>query len=199
MSGDTVVGGNLGPEDFDRTSTFLAGVRTATLLERPLDIPGLPNGLSTKILSRSADGSVSQVVSAAGGWSAGGGRSFSALTEMFVLDGVLHVGSEVLRHYSYLRVPAGTTVSGIEAGAEGCRFLMFSTGLLEMIPAAGEAALEPPVAARDELGRLDHTGGHTRPVTQAAGRGSGNGGPYLDHRPHSLGQGDQQMGDAPVC
>ena len=76
--GDTVVGGNLGPEDFDRTSTFLAGVRTATLLERPLDIPGLPDGLSTKILSRSAGGSVSQVVSAAGGWSAGGGRSFSA-------------------------------------------------------------------------------------------------------------------------
>ena len=140
------MGGNLGPEDFDRASTFLAGVRTATLLERPLDIPGLPNGLSTKILNRSADGSVSHVVSAPGGWSAGGGRSFSALTEMFVLDGVLHVGSEVLRHYSYLRVPAGTTVSGIEAGAEGCRFLMFSTGLLEMIPAAGAsggAALEP--------------------------------------------------------
>lgn len=136
----------MGPEDFDRTSTFLAGVRTDTLLQRPLDIPGLPDGLSTKILNRSAGGSVSQVVTAPGGWTAGGRRSFSALSEMFVFDGVLHVGSQVLRHYSYLQVPAGTTVSGIEAGAEGCRFLMFSTGLLEMIPAVGEAGpddLEP--------------------------------------------------------
>ena len=73
-------------------------------------------------------------------------KSFSALTEIFVLEGELRVGDETLRHYSYLRVPAGTTVSDLEAGPEGCRFLMYSTGLLEMVPAAGEAGpagLEP--------------------------------------------------------
>ena len=130
----------------DRSTTFLAGVRTTALLERLLDVAGLPNGPSTKILSRSADGSVSQVVTMPGGWSAGGPRSFSALTEILVLEGELRAGVETLGHYSYVRVPAGTTVSALEAGPEGCRFLMFSTGLLEMIPAAGEAGgteLEP--------------------------------------------------------
>ena len=97
-------------------------------------------------MSRSSDGSVSQVVSAPGGWSAGGARSFSALTEIFVLDGTLTVGDQTLRDYSYLRIPADTTVSRVETGAGGCRFLMFSTGLLEMVPATagpGPADLEP--------------------------------------------------------
>ncbi|MDE0171354.1 MAG: DUF4437 domain-containing protein [bacterium] len=136
----------MGPEEYDRSNTFLAGVRTSALLERHLDVRGLPDGVSTKILSQSADGSVSQVVTAPGGWTAGGARSFSALTEVFVLDGAMTVDDQTLRGYSYLRVPAGTTVSNIEAGDSGCRFLMFSTGLLEMIPATGAngpAGLEP--------------------------------------------------------
>ena len=136
----------MGPEEYDRSNTFLAGVRTSALLDRHLDVPGLPNGVSTKILSQSADGSVSQVVTAPGGWTAGGARSFSALTEVFVLDGTMIVDDQTLRDYSYLRVPAGTTVSNIEAGDSGCRFLMFSTGLLEMIPATGgngPAGLKP--------------------------------------------------------
>jgi len=54
----------MGPEEYDRSNTFLAGVRTSALLERHLDVRGLPDGVSTKILSQSADGSVSQVVTA---------------------------------------------------------------------------------------------------------------------------------------
>ena len=134
------------PDDFDRTSTFVAGVRSAALVDRPLDVSGLPGGLSTRVLSRSSDGSVSQLVTASGGWAAAGAHSFSALTEIFILGGSLNVGDHHLGHYSYVRVPAGAAVSGIEAGEDGCRFLLFSTGLLEFLPASdgtGYARLEP--------------------------------------------------------
>lgn len=125
----------MGPEEFDRSTTFLAGVRTDALVDQPLRVPGMIDGPTTRVLSRSADGSVSQVVTAPGGWSSEGAKSFSTVTEVFVLEGELRVGDETLRHYSYLRIPAGTTVSNIGAGREGCRFLMFSNGRLEMVPA----------------------------------------------------------------
>ena len=135
----------MGPEEFDRSRTFLAGVRTDTLAEQALSVPGSSGDLATKVLSRSSDGSVSQVVSAPGGWTTGGARSFSALTEVFVLQGTMTVDGRTLRDYSYLRIPAGTNVSNIKTGDRGCRFLMFSTGLLEMVPTsdAGTAELEP--------------------------------------------------------
>ena len=136
----------MGPEEFDRSRTFLAGVRTDALVHQPLTLLGSSPDLTTRVLSRSSDGSESQIVSAPSGWTAGGARSFSALTEVFVLDGTMTVDNRILRDYSYLRIPAGTTVSGIEAGESGCRFLMFSTGVLEMIPTAGTARsgdLEP--------------------------------------------------------
>lgn len=134
------------PDGLDRTSTFLAGVRSVDLVERSLEVSGLPGGLSTRVLSRSSDGSVSQIVTAPGGWDSGGARSFSNLTEIFIIDGALHIGSHHLGHYSYLRVPGGTAVSRIEAGDDGCRFLLFSTGLLEFEPVVDDTengALQP--------------------------------------------------------
>ena len=134
------------PEDVDRDHTFLAGVSTGAVPERDLDVAGLPEGLTTKVLSRSGDGSMSHLVSAPGGWGVDEPRRLSATTEIFVMEGSLSIGSHRLEHYSYLRIPAGTAVSGVEAGANGCRFLLFSTGLLEFEPAADgteHSRLEP--------------------------------------------------------
>ena len=131
------------PDGCDRTNTFLAGVASGTLAERSWNISGLPGGLSARVLSRSSDGSVSQIVTAPGGWTSGGARSFSSLTEIFILEGSLRIGDHLLEHYSYLRIPARTAVSCIEAGADGCRFLLFSTGLLQFEPSSGNTGDVP--------------------------------------------------------
>ena len=192
----------MGPEAFDRSRTFLAGVRTDKLVDQALSVPGSGGDLATKVLSRSSDGSVSQVVSAPGGWTAGGARSFSALTEVFVLDGTMNVDTHVLQDYSYLRIPAGATVSNIEVGGAGCRFLMFSTGLLELIPATGEAGetnLEPL-----SLHAMSWVASTTPGVTPGLLHKRLAEDPDTGARTWIIGlihwgSGDQQVGDAPLC
>ena len=96
----------LEPGSVDRTTTFMAGVRSESVTVHPLDVEGLPSSATARTLSSADNGAASQRVAVPQGWGARFG-AFSTTAEIFVLEGDLAVGDQRLRRYGYVRCPAG--------------------------------------------------------------------------------------------
>ncbi|MBI2221980.1 MAG: DUF4437 domain-containing protein [Acidobacteria bacterium] len=91
---------------------------------RSLPMPGWKSGVQVRTLSLDpVNGACTQIVEFGGGFRQPAGFSTSEW-ELFVLDGTLHVGDEVLRKDHYLFVPAGHRVGAIST-REGCRAIWF--------------------------------------------------------------------------
>ena len=128
----------LEPGSVDRTTTFVAGVRSESVTVHHLDVEGLPSSATARTLSSADNGAASQRVAVPQGWGARFG-AFSTTAEIFVLEGDLAVGDQRLRRYGYVRCPAGVGITRIEAGEEGCEFLLCSNDALAV---AGEASVQ---------------------------------------------------------
>lgn len=91
---------------------------------RPLNLPGFKRGIQVRTLSMDpVNGSCTQIAEFEAGFKQPGGFSRSEW-ELFVLEGTLHVGTQVLRKDHYLFVPAGYRLPEIQA-PKGCKVIWF--------------------------------------------------------------------------
>lgn len=121
-------------------------VQVSDCPERPVQVPqrdGRTASASVRVLNVDpSTGGHSVVVSAAGGFTVPGGR-FSCDVEVLLLEGGARIGDQQVDRYGYLFVPAGVAVDDLVVSEHGASVLLFTSGPLELVAAAGDAAGAP--------------------------------------------------------
>ena len=114
------------PALVDRTVTHLAGIHDASLPTRPMTVPGIAGSLDARILSTDLRGSSTRLVRLRAGWGPDTPGAFTATVELFVIQGALEVGDNVLEAGDYLHIPQDRVVPGLRMADDGAVLLMTS-------------------------------------------------------------------------
>jgi hypothetical protein len=105
----------------------------------PLEIAGMPPGMSAKVLSRDAQrGGLALLSRRPAGWRHDQRGYHSNDEEIFLLEGDLTIGDQQLTRYSYAFFPAGV-VHGPVATQQGAVFLQWFKARPDFVAAAGDA------------------------------------------------------------
>lgn len=98
-------------------------------------MPGLPPGLRVQVLSDDPQtGALTGVVHVPAGWSSDGSRASAAAMQLFVLEGELSIGPDVLLPGGYCYHPAGSA-QGAWRAARSTRMLAIFEGAPAFAPA----------------------------------------------------------------
>lgn len=125
--------------DGEPGSGFVLHYDANTVAWEPFQVPGLPDGLSRRLMSSSASmGAVSQITYVPAGWVQPAGY-YEADNEILVLEGDLRIGegdeAEVLTKYSYSFMPAGAW-HGPTRSRQGAVLLQWMKGTPRFVASA---------------------------------------------------------------
>lgn len=98
--------GQMDPALADRTKRSILGITDGDQPLRAIAIPGIEGSIPAKILSTNLRGASTRLIRAGAGWGSGIAGLFTADVEVFVLEGDLQVGSDIVTDYEYAAVSA---------------------------------------------------------------------------------------------